>query len=181
MESFTYGFCDFPEVTEAWPSQTRFPTSQVVTTSSARNETTWGFKDSCVGWFMEAVDSLTCHVFCIMLPEMEILWDWHLIKGSFQSIFWSGVWNWRSLIRVCEICRSAVLLQGSWQSWSAVTQRQQKQIYNIMQSEDGELPQATHSLSPPSHFAQMYFLSYGNWLTNIQLIGGSLNFSPCKR
>lgn len=104
----------------------------------------------------------------------EILQDWHLIKGSFQSIFWSGVWNWRSLIWVCERCRSGKHLQGCWQSQSAVSQSQQKQIYNIMQSVDGKraavLPQATFT-PPPSHFAQMYFLSPGNWLVNIQLIG----------
>lgn len=88
----------------------------------------------------------------VMLSEREILWDWHLIKGSFQSIFWSAVWNWRSLICVCEKCRSGELLQGCWQSWSAVSHSQQKQIYSIMQSEDGNgaavLPQATFSPSP---------------------------------
>lgn len=135
---------------------------------------------------MGAVNSLTCYAFCIMLSEGEILWDWHLIKGSFQSIFWSGVWNWRSLIWVCERCRSGEHLQGCWQSWSAVSQSQQKQIYNIMQSVDGKraavLPQATFTLSP-SHFAQMYFLSSGNWLVNIQLIGWSLhvNSKPISR
>lgn len=108
-----------------------------------------------------AVNGLTCYAFCIMLSEREILQDWHLIKGSFQSIFWFGVWIWRSLIWVCERCRRGELLQGCWQSWSAVNQSQQKQIYNIMQSVDGNgvavLPQAACSPSP-SYFAQISFL-----------------------
>lgn len=73
------------------------------------------------------------------------------------------------------------LLQGCWQSWSVVSQSQQKQIYNIMQVADGNgaaVPQATFTPSP-SHFAQI--LSPGNWLVNIQLIGWSLNFSPCEQ
>lgn len=39
--------------------------------------------------------SLTRCALCIMLSEREIVWEWHLIKESFRSIFRFDFWSWR--------------------------------------------------------------------------------------
>lgn len=132
---------------------------------------------------MRTVNSLTCHAFCIMLSEREILWNWHLIKGSFQSIFWSVVWYWRSLIWACERCKGGDCSQGCWQSWSAASKNRSITLCN--QRMASEWLHCLGQLSLRLHLTllEMFFHPSGNWLANIRLIDRRPNFKSmsCMR
>lgn len=88
---------------------------------------------------------------------------------------------WRLTPKVIDTCLSEM------QEWGAIARLLTKCVtcqskpaktdlshYAVDGNRAAVLPRAAFSPSP-SHFAQMYFLSWGNWLANIQLIGWSPN------